>query len=54
VFAFTKRGDLDGQRFTMELGATWEGDSSSAPPERVAVQLRIEPFNIMPVRIYDV
>jgi len=32
VFAFTKPGDLEGQRFARELGAEWAGPSDEAPP----------------------
>jgi alcohol dehydrogenase, propanol-preferring len=35
VFGFTRAGDLDGQRFALELGADWAGDSDSAPPEEL-------------------
>ena len=33
VFAFTKPGDVEGQRFAKELGAAWTGDSTAMPPE---------------------
>ena len=33
VFAFTRKNDLEGQRFALECGAHWAGDSDSAPPE---------------------
>ncbi len=33
VFAFTKPGDEDGQRFAISLGAEWAGDSGDRPPE---------------------
>ena len=33
VFAFTRPGDLDGQRFAIACGARWAGDSDAAPPE---------------------
>ena len=33
VFAFTRKGDVEGQRFALECGAHWAGDSDSAPPE---------------------
>jgi len=32
VYAFTRPGDMTGQAFAMELGATWAGDSSEVPP----------------------
>jgi propanol-preferring alcohol dehydrogenase len=35
VFAFTRPGDEPGQAFARELGASWAGDSSQAPPEEL-------------------
>lgn len=33
VYAFTRRGDSEGQEFARRLGAEWAGDSEQAPPE---------------------
>ena len=33
VFAFTRAGDGDAQRFALELGAEWAGDALGPPPE---------------------
>jgi propanol-preferring alcohol dehydrogenase len=33
VFAFTRRGDTQGQEFARSLGAVWAGDSETLPPE---------------------
>ncbi|EEF58769.1 zinc-dependent alcohol dehydrogenase family protein [Pedosphaera parvula] len=33
VYAFTRKGDLEGQRFALSLGAVWAGDSETIPPE---------------------
>ncbi|MBD2470886.1 zinc-dependent alcohol dehydrogenase family protein [Nostoc sp. FACHB-145] len=33
VFAFTRSGDIAGQKFARQLGATWAGDSEILPPE---------------------
>jgi propanol-preferring alcohol dehydrogenase len=33
VFAFTRPGDVEGQRFARELGAEWAGGSDQPPPE---------------------
>ncbi|MBE9004096.1 zinc-dependent alcohol dehydrogenase family protein [Fortiea sp. LEGE XX443] len=33
VFAFTRSGDITGQKFACQLGATWAGDSDTLPPE---------------------
>jgi alcohol dehydrogenase, propanol-preferring len=32
VFAFTRHGDSEAQRFAKSLGAVWAGDSETAPP----------------------
>ena len=34
VFAFTRPGDDEGQRFARELGAAWAGGSDQPPPDR--------------------
>src|SRR2546429_1538779 len=35
VFAFTSPGDVETQRFALDLGATWAGDSTTLPPEQL-------------------
>ncbi|MFL5381809.1 MAG: zinc-dependent alcohol dehydrogenase family protein [Longimicrobiaceae bacterium] len=35
VFAFTRPGDDDGQRFAREMGAAWAGGTDEAPPEEM-------------------
>jgi propanol-preferring alcohol dehydrogenase len=35
IFAFTRPGDQETQRFAMELGAEWAGSSTEAPPEEL-------------------
>jgi propanol-preferring alcohol dehydrogenase len=35
VFAFTRPGDEEAQRFALSLGAAWAGDSRSTPPEEL-------------------
>ena len=32
IFAFTRRGDVEAQRFAKSLGAVWAGDSENPPP----------------------
>jgi propanol-preferring alcohol dehydrogenase len=32
VYAFTKPGDTEGQKFALSLGAVWAGDSTEPPP----------------------
>ncbi len=43
VFAFTKQGDVEGQRFALELGAEWAGSSTEAPPERLDAAIIFAP-----------
>ena len=33
VYAFTRKGDLEGQKFALSCGARWAGDSETPPPE---------------------
>jgi propanol-preferring alcohol dehydrogenase len=47
VFAFTRPGDLPGQRFARELGATWAGDSASAPPEEMDAAILFAPVGAL-------
>jgi alcohol dehydrogenase, propanol-preferring len=47
VFAFTRPGDLDGQRFAMELGATWAGDSTAAPPDEMDAAILFAPVGAL-------
>jgi len=35
VYAFTRPGDLAAQKFALEMGATWAGDSDTAPPQEL-------------------
>jgi propanol-preferring alcohol dehydrogenase len=43
VFAFTRPGDESAQAFARELGATWAGASSEAPPEPLDAALIFAP-----------
>jgi alcohol dehydrogenase, propanol-preferring len=43
VFAFTRAGDEDGQRFARELGAEWVGESGERPPEELDAALVFAP-----------
>ncbi len=47
VFAFTRRGDLDGQRFAMELGAEWAADSTSPPPGELDAAILFAPVGAL-------
>ncbi|TMQ75001.1 alcohol dehydrogenase [Candidatus Accumulibacter phosphatis] len=43
IFAFTKPGDVDGQQFARQLGATWAGDADSAPPQEMDAAILFAP-----------
>jgi propanol-preferring alcohol dehydrogenase len=43
VFAFTRKGDLEGQEFAMQCGAHWAGDSDSAAPELLDAAILFAP-----------
>jgi alcohol dehydrogenase, propanol-preferring len=43
VFAFTRDGDADGQRFASSLGAEWAGGSSEIPPEELDAAIIFAP-----------
>lgn len=47
VFAFTKPGDLAGQCFAKELGATWVGDSTAAPPDEMDAAILFAPVGAL-------
>jgi propanol-preferring alcohol dehydrogenase len=43
IYAFTRKGDLDGQKFARELGAVWAGDSGTPPPEPLDAAILFAP-----------
>ncbi len=43
VFAFTRAGDAAAQRFALEQGAEWAGDSDASPPEELDAALIFAP-----------
>lgn len=47
VFAFTRPGDLAGQRFALELGANWAGDSTAAPPAEMDAAILFAPVGAL-------
>ncbi|HEX5685129.1 MAG TPA: zinc-dependent alcohol dehydrogenase family protein [Ideonella sp.] len=47
VFAFTRPGDAAAQRFALELGATWAGDSTAAPPEPLDAAIIFAPVGAL-------
>lgn len=47
IFAFTKPGDVAGQRFATELGAVWAADSTAAPPEEMDAAIIFAPVGAL-------
>lgn len=47
VFAFTRPGDVDAQRFARELGATWAGGSDDASPVELEAALIFAPVGAL-------
>ncbi|MGV2828952.1 zinc-dependent alcohol dehydrogenase family protein [Myxosarcina sp. GI1(2024)] len=43
VYAFTRSGDLQGQKFARELGALWAGGSEELPPEELDAAIIFAP-----------
>jgi propanol-preferring alcohol dehydrogenase len=47
VFAFSRPGDDESQRFALDLGAKWAGASTVAPPERLDAALIFAPVGAL-------
>ena len=47
VYAFTRPGDMDGQRFARKLGAVWAGDSTMAPPDEMDAAIIFAPVGAL-------
>lgn len=43
VYAFTRPGDHEAQRFARSLGAAWAGDSDTLPPEKLSAAIIFAP-----------
>jgi propanol-preferring alcohol dehydrogenase len=43
IYAFTRRGDREGQWFARSLGAVWAGDSDTLPPEKLDAAIIFAP-----------
>jgi propanol-preferring alcohol dehydrogenase len=43
VFAFTRTGDAEAQRFARDAGSVWAGDSTAAPPEPLEAAIIFAP-----------
>lgn len=47
VFAFTRRGDEQGQQFAQKLGASWAGASEERPPELLDAAIIFAPIGAL-------
>ncbi len=47
IFAFTRPGDADGQRFARDMGAAWSGDSSAVPPQEMDAAIVFAPVGAL-------
>jgi propanol-preferring alcohol dehydrogenase len=47
IYAFTRRGDEDAQRFAKELGAVWAGASEDRPPEELDAAIIFAPVGAL-------
>ena len=55
VFAFTRAGDRDAQRFALELGAVWAGASDDRPPEPLDAAIIFAPVgSLVPMALRTV
>lgn len=55
VFAFTRPGDYEGQRFARELGAAWSGGSDEPPPRELDAAIIFAPVGaLVPVALAQV
>ncbi len=43
IYAFTKRGDKEGQEFARSLGAVWAGDAETLPPAKLDAAIIFAP-----------
>ncbi len=54
IFAFTRDGDTDSQKFAKELGATWAGDSTAPAPEVLDASIIFAPVgSLVPKALKD-
>ncbi len=47
MYAFTRAGDSDAQRFALELGAAWAGASDSPPPAELDAAILFAPVGAL-------
>jgi len=47
VFALTRAGDAEGQRFALDMGAVWAGDADAGPPEPLDAAIIFAPVGAL-------
>jgi alcohol dehydrogenase, propanol-preferring len=47
IYAFTRPGDIESQRFATEMGAIWVGDSDTAPPQEMDAAIIFAPVGAL-------
>ncbi len=47
IFAFTRPGDAEAQRFALSLGASWAGGSDERPPEELDAAIIFAPIGAL-------
>jgi propanol-preferring alcohol dehydrogenase len=47
IYAFTRKGDVEGQHFAKTLGAVWAGDSNTLPPEKMDAAIIFAPVGAL-------
>jgi alcohol dehydrogenase, propanol-preferring len=54
IFAFTRDGDIEAQKFAMEMGAVWAGDASQLLAEKMDAAIIFAPVgNLVPKALSD-
>jgi len=55
IFAFTREGDNDAQKFARHLGASWAGGSDEVPPEKLDAAIIFAPLgSLVPAALRNV
>lgn len=54
IFAFTREGDVEAQKFAVKLGAVWAGDSTQMPSEKLDAAIIFAPVgSLVPKALSD-
>ncbi len=55
IYAFTREGDYAAQKFALQLGAVWAGDSTQSPPDKLDAAIIFAPVGaLVPKALHDV